>query len=352
MSEPGNLLTRDLDEILERTRDEWRTLRGARIFMTGGTGFVGTWLLESIAWANARAGAGIHVTVLTRSPNAFRVKAPHLAGNPAVKFQMGDVRDFSFGPERYTHVIHAATAASAQMNLEAPLEMIDTIVGGTRRVLDFAVASGAQCLLHTSSGGVYGRQPPELALVPEDYAGAPDPMEPWSAYGEGKRLAEHLGMQYSRRHSFEHKIARITALVGPHLPFDIHYAMGNFIRDALLGGPIIISGDGTPYRSYLHIGDLIAWLWVILVRGASNRPYNVGSERPLSILETARLVNEVCSGGRCEIKVAAKPKPDGPAARYVPSTLRARSELGLTEWTPVEEGIRRTVEWYRRRSAT
>lgn len=350
MTPPLHPLARDLDEILDRTRDDWGALQGARLFLTGGTGFIGTWLLESLVWANARAGADVRVTVLTRSPSAFAAKAPHLAHDPAVRFQSGDVRDFAFEAEPYTHVVHAATAASAQLNVEAPFEMIDTIVTGTRRTLDFAVASGAKCFLHTSSGGVYGRQPPDLPRVPEEYPGAPDPMEPWSAYGEGKRLAEHLGMLYSRRHGFAHKVARITALVGPHLPLDIHYAMGNFIRDAMRGGPIVIGGDGTPYRSYLYIGDLVAWLWAILVRGASNRPYNAGSEQPLSILETAQLVNAVVADGRCAVTVAKPPVAGAMPSRYVPSTVRARAELGLSEWTPVAEGIRRTVAWYRGRS--
>lgn len=346
MAPRHNPLASDLNDILSRTEAEWAALRGSRIFLTGGTGFIGSWLLESLAWANDRLDAQVDVTVLTRSPGAFARKAPHLMQNPAFRFKTGDVRDFAYAGEQYTHVIHAATAASAQLNTEQPFEMIDTIVDGTRHVLDFTVACKARCFLHTSSGGVYGRQPPTLPTVPEDYAGAPDPMDPWSCYSEGKRMAELLGMLYSRRHGFEHKIARITALVGPHLPLDIHYAMGNFIRDAMRGGPIRIGGDGTPYRSYLYIADLITWLWVILVRGVSNRPYNAGSEEAISILDTARAVNTVCGGG-CDIQVAQTPVSGAPAARYVPSTRRAQVELGLRQWTDLPTGIRRTVDWQR-----
>lgn len=341
-----NLLAEDLDSVLEHTEREWRDLKGCRIFMTGGTGFIGTWMLESLAWANARLGSDIRVTVLTRSRERFASSAPSIASDPAISFQEGDVRDFAFSDEKFTHVIHAATAASAQLNTEMPLEMIDTIVEGTRRTLDFTVKCGACCMLQTSSGGVYGKQPPGLPNVPEDYQGAPDPMDPWSAYGESKRLAEMLGMLYSKQNGFEHKIARITALVGPRLPLDIHFAMGNFIRDAMKGGPIRIGGDGTPCRSYLYIADLVAWLWTIMVRGTSNRPYNAGSDMPVSIKATAEAVNVVC-GGHCEISIATQPSPGVPASRYVPSTARARSELGLKQWTDLETGIRRTVDWYR-----
>jgi len=347
MKPSENPLADDLDHILAHTEAEWLALKGGRIFLTGGTGFIGTWLLESLAWARDQGRTDAEVTVLTRDPDAFRGRAPHLARHSGIRFLTGDVRTFQFLGESFTHVIHAATAASAKLNTDEPLVMIDTIVEGTRHTLEFAAACGAKVVMQASSGGVYGRQPTSMMRVDEDYPGAPDPMDPWSCYGEGKRMAELLGTVYARRHGFEHKIARITALVGPHLPLDIHYAMGNFIRDALRGGPIQINGDGTPSRSYLYIADLIIWLWAILVRGACNRPYNAGSEEGLSILDTARAVNSVF-GGQCQISVAKTPTPGAPPARYVPSTQRAQRELGLQQWVSCEEGIRRTVEWCRR----
>ncbi len=347
MSTKSNPLGRDLDEVLEHTEREWRDLKGARIFVTGGTGFIGTWMLESLVWANARLGADVKATVLTRTKDRFAAANPQVAADPAISFQEGDVRDFAFSAEKFSHVIHGATAASAKLNTEMPLEMVGTIVEGTRRTLDFTVECGARQLLQMSSGGVYGRQPHGIANLGEDYEGAPDPMDPWSAYGESKRLAEMLGMLYSKKHGFEHKVARITALVGPRLPLDIHFAMGNFIRDAINGDTIRIAGDGTPYRSYLYIADLVAWLWTILVRGASNRPYNAGSEVPFSIKETAEAVQRVC-GSHSEIAISKVPVAGALPSRYVPSTERARTELGLQQWTDLGTGIRRTVDWYRR----
>lgn len=147
MESCNNPLASDLNDILSRTEAEWAALRGSRIFLTGGTGFIGTWLLESLAWANARLDTRIEATVLTRSPEAFAAKAPHLAQNPAFHFVAGDVRNLAYTNEPYSHVIHAATAASAQLNTEQPFEMIDTIVDGTRRVLDFTVACKARCFL-------------------------------------------------------------------------------------------------------------------------------------------------------------------------------------------------------------
>ena len=170
-----NPLKDDLDHILIHTEGLWEELRGKRIFITGGTGFVGCWLLESFAWANDKLNLNASALVLTRNYEAFQKKAPHLASHPAIKFHIGNVRSFSFPDGEFSHIIHAATEASAKLNDEDPLLMFDTIVEGTRHTLDFAVHCGAKKFLLTSSGAVYGKQPPDMTHIPEDYCGAPDP---------------------------------------------------------------------------------------------------------------------------------------------------------------------------------
>lgn len=335
-------LAADLDHILAHTEGLWEELRGQRIFITGGTGFFGCWLLESFLWANDRHHLGARATVLTRDPEGFRRKVPHLATHPAVESHRGDVRDFGFPDGSFSHVIHAATDASAKLNAEEPLRMFDTVVEGTRRVLDFALHSGAGKFLLTSSGAVYGRTPPEMTHIPESYGGAPDPADPASAYGEGKRAAEMLATLYHRQHGLGAKIARCFAFVGPYLPLDTHFAIGNFIRDGLKGGPIRVSGDGTPYRSYLYAVDLAVWLWTILMRGAPARPYNVGSEEDMPIAAVARAV-AAAFDPPSEVQIAAEPVPGRPAARYVPATTRAREELDLRATVKVADAIRRVI---------
>lgn len=335
-----------LDHVLTHTAGVWNQLDRARIFVTGGTGFFGCWLLETFAHACDELRLGASMTVLTRSPEAFRARAPHLSAHPAIHLIQGDIRSFDFPPGSFTHIIHGATQADAELNRAQPLAMLDTIVDGTRRTLDFAVAAGARRFLLISSGAVYGVQPPELTHIPETYSGGPDPLEPSATYAEGKRAAELLCGIYHRRHGFDCPVARCFTFVGPHLPLEAHFAIGNFIGDCLAGRAIHIRGDGTPYRSYLYAADLAIWLWTILVRGASCRPYNSGSEHAVNIAGLAAAVAAAVRPAT-EIHVARAARPGSPAERYVPDTRRAREELGLRQHVSLEEAIRRTAAWCR-----
>jgi nucleoside-diphosphate-sugar epimerase len=333
----------DLAHVLTHTRELWAEAKGANFFITGGTGFFGMWLLESFAHINDVLSLGMRATVLTRNPAAFADKAPHLATRSDLHFIAGDVRSFTFPAGTFPYVIHAATEASAALNEQAPHEMFEAIMGGTRRVLDFTAQAGTRKFLLTSSGAVYGRQPSDLTHVSEDYAGGPDPLDPASAYSEGKRVAEHLCAVHARRHGYEAKIARCFAFVGPHLPLDTHFAIGNFLRDVRAGRDIQIRGDGAPYRSYLYAADLAIWLWTLLLRGAAGRAYNVGSMADLTLGDLAALTNRV-TGNLGRVVIGA-PASGAPAARYVPDTKRAHRELGLAERIDLETALRRTFDW-------
>ena len=343
-SNPDNILKADLDHILTHTRDLWEEVRDQRIFITGGTGFFGCWLLESFAWANDKLRLDAEALVLTRNYESFLKKAPHLATNPAIKFHIGDVRDFELPTGEFSHIVHAATETNVKLDNPTPLRMFETSTEGTRHTLEFARHAGTKKFLLTSSGAVYGKQPPEMTHIPEEYTGAPDPTDPNSAYGEGKRAAEMLCAMYSKMYGIHTKITRCFAFVGPYLPLDSGFAIGNFIRDALQGKPIQVKGDGTPYRSYLYAADLAIWLWTILFNGQSGRPYNIGSENDLTIQE---LSNIVAKAFPCvDVQIAKKIVPGKPAERYVPSTRRAQTELGLKIVIQLSEAIKRTVQWH------
>ena len=296
------------------------------IFLTGGTGFFGKSILSML---KRGFGGDLALTILSRDPAKFLADNPGFDGLPKVKFISGDVRDFPFPEQTFDRIIHAAAPAT----LMPPGVERDIILNGTRRVLDFAERCHAGRILFVSSGAVYGPQPPELEGIPEDF-----PCRPVTEYGIAKLEAERMCLDTG----IDCVIARCFAFTGPYLNRNIHFAIGNFIRDCLAHRDIEIKGDGTPFRSYLYADDLVRWLFKILFDGQPGRPYNVGSDRAVSIRELAETVRRALHSDS-RIIVRGTPVPGRPPMRYVPDITRIRRELDAEIETGLEEAIRKSV---------
>jgi nucleoside-diphosphate-sugar epimerase len=350
------LIAEDVHAVLARQESALLGLKRASVFITGATGFFGTWLLETLLAANREFALGLRVIALSRAPAQFAARSPCLACDPAVEWLTGDIRDFAFPTTPVSHVIHAGAESTTNLNERDPQSMFAVCVDGTRRVLKMAEEKRVERLLFTSSGAVYGQQPTDLSHIPETFLGGPDPLVRKNAYAEGKRAAEFLcGLAAADGRLPHATIARCFAFIGPHLPLDAHFAAGNFIRDALVGRPISVRGDGTPFRSYLYAANLAEWLIAILLRGESGVAYNVGSDEAVSIRALAERVAAVAKEvwpGRpsCEVAVSLSPRPGDHPSRYVPCIARARNELGLEAATSLDAAIRRTFLWHERSS--
>ncbi len=326
----------DLAHILHHAATEFEELRGKNLFITGGTGFFGKWLLGALLHANTELGLGLHLTVLSRNPAAFQQQYPHADGIHGLDFVAGDVAHFSPDHRRFDYVLHAATDTTAFTDEAQERERSRTIVAGTQSMLDLARQSGAQRLLNISSGAVYGvfsSQP--TGAKEDDYALA----EPLMPYAEAKREAEHLCAESD----LDFVTARAFAFLGPHLPLDAHFAAGNFLRDAHRGVPILVRGDGTALRSYLYPTDLVIWLLCILLHGQRARAYNVGSDEVVSTAELARHIANAVDP-KLEITVQSL-QPQGPQNIYLPNVQRARTELNLDVTIPLRDAIGRTLKF-------
>ena len=338
----GRLPEADLEWVLERIQRNARIIRGQHLFITGGTGFIGSWLIECLLHANKKFALDLHISILSRDLLNFKERYPHLVNDPAIKLIKGDVRNLVSNGKLYDIVIHAATDASAKLNRENPLLMADTIVDGTRKALEFAKQAGAKRVLMLSSGAVYGRFMDGITHVKEDSSSGPDPLNSYYTYAESKRMAELLCAIYSKQFGLNISIARLFAFVGPRMPLDAHFAIGNFIRDGLAGESIQISGDGKAMRSYLYAAELVVWLLAILVEGEKGRAYNVGSDQGISIRELAKKV-ATSFIYRPDINVTARADGSNPINHYVPDISRAHEELGLTVNISLSDAIYRTV---------
>lgn len=313
------------------------------LFLTGGTGFFGRSILRRIA---SICGTPPKVTVLTRSPSRFLASHPDFASLPWLSFHAGDILSGPSGfPQgtRFSHVLHAAADSTLGPKM-GPLDRFDQIVTGTRHVLEFSVRSGAKRFLLTSSGGVYGAQPTTLDRIPETYLGMPNPLEVDNAYSVAKRVAEHLCVLYGNKFGLETVVARCFAFVGPDLPLDAHFAIGNFIRDALVRPQIDVNGNGTPVRSYLYQDDLADWLLALLERGKPHQAYNVGSDEAIRIGDLANLVRDLLAPDKPVLVSRTAGADTAIRNRYVPDVEKARTDIGLRVVTPLSEAIRMTAQ--------
>lgn len=311
-----------------------------KLLLTGGTGFFGKALL--LYQLSLEGYSTSQITVLSRNPAQFLITYPEFSGHKTLTFLTGDIQQRDSLPwgHSFTHVLHAATDSTMGPSL-TPLQRYDQIVDGTRNILDLAVATGARRFLLTSSGAIYGPQPADLAAIPEDWPGSPPLAEASTAYGQAKRAAEHLCALVGEQHGLETVVARCFAFVGPDLPLNVHFAIGNFIRDALTADAITVSGDGTPLRTYLDQSDLAHWLLTLLEYGRPGQAYNVGSDEVISIADLAHLVRDILAPDK-PVHILGQPDPGAARNRYVPDISKAHQQLGLSVSVPLAEAIRRT----------
>lgn len=335
----------DLDHVLVHADHAWRSLRGAHVVITGASGFVGSWMLESLVHANRAAALGAAITATVRDARGFAERHPHLAGARDVTVVEGDVRAVRI-PATVTHLVHCASATAPAENTADPDEVTDIIVSGTAHMLGVAGAGDGVRFLQMSSGSVYGPQPPALDRIPESFVGEADPAIPAQRFGAAKRAAERLGAAALTRGT-GFTAARGFALIGPRLPLDREFAVGNFIANVLVGRPVEVRGDGTPLRSWLYAADLAVWCWMILVHGTAGSAYNVGSDEVIPIGEAARRIASHAASPH-GVVIRGTSVPGAPAQRFIPDVTRARSDLRVDVRIRFDDAVTRTLAWWRR----
>ena len=333
----------DLEYIFQNTKDIWERIRGKSIFLTGGTGFFGKWLLESFIYANEKLSLNAKIFSLSRNPEIFIKEHPfYNAYMNSVNFIKGDILTYDFKiDEAVQFIIHAATASSDSLNKNNPLLMMDTITLGTRNVLDFALTQPIEGFLFVSSGAVYGKQPFDVSNIQETDCFKIDINNSNAAYSEGKRIAELYCSTYFEKNNLPVKIARCFAFVGPYLPLNTHFAIGNFINNVIKNEDIVIMGDGSTTRSYMYASDLSIAIWKILLMGNNNKPYNVGVDKAYSLKEIA-LMLKTNYGNKVQILNNNK---DLLKNIYVPNIDVLINDLNIKHFVQIEEAIQKTIKF-------
>jgi nucleoside-diphosphate-sugar epimerase len=310
-------------------------LAGRHLFLTGCTGFVGGWLLSVLATLNRR-GAGIHATLLSRSPDAFRARQPGLSSAAWLTVVAGDVTD---GMPRLAYpingVIHGASSVTPSSAADA--DALKTLVVGTQHVLDWARQQGVGKIVCLSSGAVYGPMPADIHAAAETQ---PCQLAPNDAYACGKLAMEAQTLACGRAGGPAAVIARLFTFAGPGLA--PHLALPQFMDMAARGHPITLTSDGSPIRSYLYGGDMAVWLLSLLAHAPNGTICNVGADTPITLAELANHIDQRYGQGR---GVTLGTASGGTRCRYLPDITLARQGFGLDAWTPLGDALNEQSAW-------
>lgn len=338
---------KDCDEVTASSIPLLSKLKGECIFITGGTGFMGTWLVEMVTFLNDIYGFNTRLILLSDRATNFSAKVPHLAMRKDVELVERDIRNLIEIPDEVTYIIHAAANPDNRMHASDPLKTMDVISRGTDAVLNAAVRlPNLKKLLNISSGLIYGPQPLELDSIAENYRGGSDCGSVASAYSEAKRFAETLCTAYRSQYKMAIVTARPFAFIGPYQLLDKPWAINNFIRDSLMGGPIRILGDGQTVRSYMYPSDMAFWLLRILVDGTSGLAYNVGSPQWVTLQQLAeKIASNFPVKTRIVSQVAGKEYLY--KSRLVPDIALTQKSFGLNIKVDIDEAIKRTLSWHK-----
>lgn len=328
IEEDTNFIFTQLKNIVDLSK-----LNNSNILITGGTGLFGKSILDALIFMHNFYE--FKITVLSRNKNNFLFNYPKY-NLEFINFISGDIRNFDCKRQDFDYIIHAATPASAKLEEENPKEMYSVILEGTKNIIDIAKDMNVKKLLFTSSGAVYGEQYQSIKSFKEDYQGIPI-----TYYGKAKKISENIFLNSNINVS----IARCFAVTGPHLNLNIHFAIGNFIKDAIENRDIIINGDGRPLRSYLYTADLVIWLLAILLKSENKSIYNVGGRNGISIYDLAKKVSKQVNNYTGKVDILTKSNYNYPTPKYIPNNKKIIKELGVKENYTLDEAIKRTIEW-------
>lgn len=355
-----SVVDHDLEYICKALENEFAELAGKHVLLTGGAGFLGYYLVQSIVHYNASGtGDPISLTVIDNFMRGVPNWLTELAQNAHVSLVRHDIREpLPHDMGGYSFIVHAASIASPKYYRKFPIETMDANVNGLRHLLENsvkqqAVGNPVEGFLFFSSSEIYGDPPPEFIPTPESYRGNVSCTGPRACYDESKRYGETLCVNFAAQYGLPVKTARPFNNYGPGLKITDSRVIPDFMRDVFAGRDIVMFSDGSPSRTFCYIADAVIGYYKILVRGRPGEAYNIGVSTPeITMAELAEVVvglAETHLDYRGKVVHGESPERaylvDNPNRRC-PDIQKARSELGFEPSIGLEEGLRRSMFWY------
>ncbi len=358
----AQVVARDLADICRRLESEFSAMQGKTLFISGGAGFLGHYLVQAVLHWNRTHAEHPPVRVIA-SDNYIRGVPEWLTaleGDPSLTLLRHDITDplpDDLGPLDF--IIHAASIASPIYYRRYPIETMDANVNGLRLLLERCRKQQAgghpvSGFLNFSTSEIYGDPTPDQIPTPETYRGNVSCTGPRACYDESKRYGETLCVNFARQHDLPVACARPFNNYGPGLKISDRRVIPDFARDLFAGNDLVMLSDGSPTRTFCYVADAIVGYFKILVRGRAGEAYNIGNETPeISMLTLAEMLAAAARDlfgytGKVVRKVSGDQEylTDNPQRRC-PIIAKAREELGFEPEVPIEEGLRRTLVWYR-----
>ncbi|MDA9308786.1 NAD-dependent epimerase/dehydratase family protein [Amylibacter sp.] len=335
----------DVDSVVSEVGDSWENLRNKSLLLTGGTGFIGKWLIETLIHANQQLSLNCNVTIPSRNPKEFFRKHPRILQCPRlniVKVDLSHDQKVITGP--YDFVIHGASDVIIR---KQPKEEFHDIIRSTQFVLDVSSSTNADCkFLLLSSGAVYGLAPPGEHYFKETHKSSLQMNNVQQAYAEGKRISEILcAFEANANNRFHYNIARCFSFVGPYLSLNKQFAIGNFINDVLNDREICVNGDGTTLRSYQYASDLCTQLWKILLEGKSGETFNVGCDQAVSIRQLAE-ETIIALNSPVGSKILGAQKCGSMPLSYLPNIDKITDTFNYQNKINLRQAITKTASWH------
>ncbi len=360
MKNANDVVAADLGYICDHLSQEFSTMSGKRLVITGGAGFLGYYLVQAVVhWNRHFTDSPIDLAVYDNFMRGVPDWLEDLRGENNLSIEAYDVVDplpASFGDADF--IIHAATIASPIYYRKHPIETMDANVQGLRHLLDYCLeqkekGKPVEGFLFYSTSEIYGDPTPENIPTPETYRGNVSCTGPRACYDESKRYGETLCVNFARQYDLPIRIARPFNNYGPGLKITDRRALPDFARNVLDGNDIVMLSDGAPTRTFCYVADAVVGYYKILVRGQNGESYNIGIDKPeISIRELADRVVETSRElfgyeGKVVMEVSDDKDylTDNPNRRC-PIIDKAVEHLDYRPGIQLEEGLKRSLLWY------
>jgi UDP-glucuronate decarboxylase len=333
------IISEDQQNIIQVVKGD--CFAGKKVLVTGGAGFLGSWLCDILI------SFGATVKVVDDLSTGRRANIDHLVKNPKFSILKKDICDYQ-EREKFDMILHMAAHASPEEYQTRPIDTLQTSAFGTGKIAELARKNDAT-LLFASTSEVYGDA--EIVPTPETYWGKVNPIGPRSCYDEGKRFAEALLMAYARQYGLNVRLPRIFNSFGPRLREDGLYgrALSRFIAQALVGAPITVYGDGKQTRSFTYVSDTVTGLLLLAITDAAKgQVVNIGNTKELTILDLAKKIKEIT---KSKSQLEFHPFPQDDPKRRAPNVAKLEKLLGWKPKQEFNEGLERTINWFKSRSA-